>query len=155
MNTRIARDLIVTGGIFFLSVTPAARAERSHDCTHESLHGSYGYVLSGPLIGVGPVAAVGLTAFDGEGNLTAQDTVSTKGVLSRRTGTGSYTVNPNCTGSASLAGDFAGFAFNFMIVPGMGGSELSFIVATPGTVQTGVASKTGGDDDGCTVARLE
>ena len=90
--------------------------------------------------------------FDGAGSLTAQDMIKINGDISQRTGAGSYTVNPSCTGSAILDDDFAGFAFDFMIIPGTGGSEFSFLVTNQGAVQSGDASKT--DDKGCSDASL-
>jgi len=148
-------SLIVFVSIFSLAgVTPTVHAERRNECSQETLKGSYGYVLTGLIAGDGRVAAVGLTAFDGKGSLTAQDTVSTNGAIRRgRIGTGSYTVNPNCTGSAMVGGDFAGLTFDFMIVPGTEGGELSFIITNLGTVQTGVAMRTG--DEECTLRSLQ
>src|SRR5262249_1348119 len=58
--------------------------------------------------------------FDGEGGVTAQDTSQTAAdttvVIGRRTGTGTYTVDSNCTGSAEIGGDFSGLSFYFAIV---------------------------------------
>src|SRR5260370_42169287 len=71
-------------------------------CTVASLHGSYGYFLSGPLIGLGPVAAVGIVTLDGARGLSAQDTVSNNGVISHRNGPCTYSMNSNCKGSVSL-----------------------------------------------------
>jgi len=87
------------------------------------------------------VAAVGLVAFDGAGGLTAHGTVSINGVITRRSGRGSYTANANCTGSATLEDDFAGFAFNFVIVPGTDAAELGLIVTNQGSLITGVAKR--------------
>ena len=152
-GVRPALRLIVFGSIFFLGVTPTVHAEHRNECTQGSLKGSYGYVFGGPLVGVGPVAAAGLIAFDGEGGLTARDTLNNSVVISRRTGTGTFTVNSNCTGSAELGGEFGGLSFDFMIVPGSGGSELSFLVTNPGTVQSGVALATG--DKECALATFK
>src|SRR5260370_8891513 len=110
-------------------------------CTVASLHGSYGYYLSGPLIGLGPVAAVGIVTLDGEGGLSARDTVSNNGVISRRNGPGAYTMNSNCTGSLSLNGDFLGFSADFTVVPEGRGREFTFIVTNPFTNQAGEAKK--------------
>ena len=160
--------------------SPAASAQQDSDqppsdnpqCTDENLHGRYGYIVSGwlvslPPVALAPIAAVGIVTFDGEGVLNAQDTFNNSGVISRRgvlpqTGVGTYTVNSNCTGSATVAGDFAGLTFDFMIVPGTGGSEFSLIVTNSGTVETGAAIGTvaNGDaqripDEECTLATVQ
>lgn len=133
-----------------LGCAPSASAQ----CTDQNLHGRYGYIVSGwapappPSTGLVPVAAVGVVTFDGEGILNAQETANNNGVITRRTqGVGIYTVNSNCTGSATVAGDFAGFTFDFMIIPGTNGSEFSLIVTNSGTVETGDAQRI--PDEGC------
>ena len=136
-----------------LILVTSAKARPRHECTQDDLEGAYGYVVTGPLVGVGPVAAVGLATFDGVGGLRAKDTVSTNGKIVRRTGRGSYIVNVNCTGSAKIGDDFGEFMFDFMIIPDSGGREFSFIVTNQGTVQSGVALKTG--DDECSDASLK
>ena len=132
--------------------------DKDHACTVASLHGSYGYYLSGPLIGLGPVAAVGIVTLDGAGGLSARDTVSNNGVIGHRNGSGAYTINSNCTGSVSLTGDFLGFSADFTIVPESRGKEFTFIVTTPLTNQAGEAEKVarqdGDGDEGCTLADL-
>jgi len=108
-----------------LILVTSAKAKPRHECTQDDLEGAYGYVVTGPLVGVGPVASVGLATFDGVGGLRAKDTVSTNGSIVRRTGRGSYMVNANCTGSAKIGDDFM---FDFMIIPDSGGREFSFTV---------------------------
>ena len=148
---------IVLGSVFFLSLTPAAHAKDGHECSQGSLKGSYGYAFSGlqfpsapSAVGAGPVSAAGLMVFDGQGGLTAQDTFN-NGVISRRTGTGTYTVGSDCTGSAELGGEFEGLSFYFVIVNP--GREFSFLVTTPGTALPGVAMTTG--DEECTLASFK
>ena len=157
---------IVFGSIFFLGVTPAVRAKDEpakdkNECAEKSLKGPYGYTIEGlrfpsppSAVGVELVGAAGLMVFDGEGSLTAQDTFHTAGtigVVGHRTGTGSYTVASNCTGSAELGGDFGGLTFNFSIF--RGGREFAFLVTNPGTVQPGAAMTTG--DEECTLASFK
>ena len=132
-----------------LGFAPAASAQ----CTDENLQGRYGYIVTGSVVGLGPVAAVGIATFDGEGILNAQDTANNSGAISRRTGVGSYFVNPNCTGSATVAGDFAGLTFDFMIIPGTDGSEFSLIVTNSGTVETGDGQRI--PDEECTDATVQ
>ena len=155
---RLALYFIVFGSIFFLGVTPPVQAEHGNECTRGSLKGPYGYVFSGlqfpsppSPVGVGAVAAAGLIAFDGEGGLTAQDTFNNGVTISHRTGTGTYTVDSDCTGSAELGGDFGGLSFYFVIVSR--GREFSFLVTNPGTLQPGVAMATG--DEKCTLASFK
>lgn len=138
---------------------PGQDQDKDDQCTVASLHGSYGYFLSGPLIGVGPVAAVGIVTLDGAGGLSALDTVSNNGVIGRRNGSGAYTIKSNCTGSVSLNGDFLGFSADFTVVPESHGSEFTFIVKNPFTNQVGeakrVARQVGDGDEGCTDADLK
>jgi len=133
--------------------------DKDDECTLASLHGSYGYFLSGPLIGLGLVAAVGIVTLDGAGGLSARDTVSNNGVISHRNGSGGYTMKSNCTGSVSLDGDFLGFTADFTVVPESHGSEFTFIVTNPFTNQSGEAKKVVRQDgdgvQGCTLADLQ
>ncbi len=80
--------VFVLASMFALNAVPTAQARQDRGCTQDSLHGAYGYVFSGSQIGIGPVAAVGLAIFDGAGGVTARDTVSTNGEISRVSGRG-------------------------------------------------------------------
>lgn len=150
---RLMIIFLVLAILIFPFPSAAATSTGDDECTQESLERSYGYFFNGPRLGVGPQVAVGLILFDGAGGLTAQDTLNTNGMISRRTGAGSYTVNPNCFGSATLDGDFAGLTFDFMIVPGTDGREFSFVITNAGTIQTGFAMRTG--DQECSLASLQ
>ncbi len=156
-----------------LGYAPAASAqediETSQDCNVQILQGSYGYSFSGfsgPFAtttsffsGEGRVGAVGLATFDGAGGLTAHDTLGRSNMpakiglaritsnTTRHAGTGTYSVNADCTGHASMdltldplrpdpnspvTVDFEHLEFDFMIVPGEHGREFSFIVTHQG-----------------------
>ena len=71
-----------------------------------SLKGSFGFSLDGDWIGgtdPGPRATVGLFTADGKGNLSGYGTKSKNGTISQDlTFTGTYTVNPDCTGSMTM-----------------------------------------------------
>ena len=163
----IAKRFISAVAVTFLWTTvlgPVCHAKSADDqdkddeCTVATLHGSFGYFLSGPLIGLGPVAAVGIATLDGAGGLSARDTVSNNGVIGHRNGSGAYTMNSNCTGSVTLNGDFLGFSADFTVVPESRGREFTFIVTNPFTNQAGEAKKVarqdGDGDEGCTLADL-
>lgn len=174
--------LIGLASLLCLAASPTAQAHGpdghgtdKEACAQESLDGAYGYTLSGfdgpaTLINgnwTGPVAAaVGLITFDGAGGLRAQETRTAKGPVTRRSGTGSYSVGnfpapeAKCMGSATIdnwrlttGGDFSGLSFDFMIVPGSKGREFSLVITNPGKTQAGVALKTG--DEPCSNASLE
>jgi len=188
---------IAFAGLFFLGAAAKAQeqqddTENSQDCNVQILQGGYGYSFSGftgPfattttfLLGEGRVGAVGLATFDGAGGLIARDTLARSGTPAiRHAGTGTYGVNANCTGWASIdlttvpdpnapnsKVDFEHLEFDFMIVPGMHGREFSFIVThqafctvgedCPPTTptlpeQTGVALSIG--DEACSDASLQ
>jgi hypothetical protein len=162
IGRRTGRVAIVFAAIFVVSLTAAANAKDGNDCTQGSLKGSFGYALEGlrfpsppSAAGVELVGAAGLMVFDGVGGVTAQDTVHTAadstGVIGRRTGTGTYTVDSNCTGSGEIGGDYGGLSFYFAIFEH--GKEFAFIVTNPGTDQIGLAMTTG--DEECTLATFK
>jgi hypothetical protein len=161
MGRRAGRVAIVFGSIFVLGLTAAAHAKDGNECTEGSLKGSFGYALEGLRFpsspspeGVELVGAAGLLVFDGVGGLTAQDTVRTAsgstGTIGRRAGTGTYTVDSNCTGSGEIGGDYGGLSFYFAI---FSGKEFAFIVTNPGTDLIGLAMTTG--DEECTLASFK
>jgi len=81
-------------------------------CSAATLHGRYGLTFSGygtngavpaPITAFIPVAGVGLVTFDGNGNLSASETVSNGGNVFPVNLPGNYTVNSDCTGSLTTA----------------------------------------------------
>ena len=77
-------------------------------CSAATLNGRYGLTFSGfsttgalpaPVSTSIPVAGGGLVTFDGNGNLSASETVNFGGLILPVNVTGTYTVNPDCTGS--------------------------------------------------------
>lgn len=88
-------------------------------CSNRTLFGDYGFQIEGTILGhpgstgstVGPdspLRTLVLTHFHGNGNLTAVDHVVLNGVPPEpedewRPISGTYSVNPDCTGSASIA----------------------------------------------------
>jgi hypothetical protein len=87
------------------ALAPMATAQ-DKGCTNASLQGTYAYTSTGTITAppdiAGPIAEVGSQYFDGKGNTTATATISASGQIQALTITGTYTVNPDCTGTASL-----------------------------------------------------
>ena len=81
-------------------------------CRAATLNGRYGLTFSGystngavpaPINAFIPVVGGGLVTFDGNGNLSASETVSLGGKILSVNLPGSYTVNSDCTGSFTTA----------------------------------------------------
>ena len=89
--------------IALLALTGVARAQSvdNDGCTNATLRGDYAFSVIDFIL---PQVVVGIGRFDGKGGFTQVDYISdslrTTGAISFRGGeTGSYTVNPDCTGS--------------------------------------------------------
>jgi hypothetical protein len=110
-------------------------AHESRACNNGTIEGTYGYTVTG----VRPAAsapgqleqlfAVGIREYDGQGNFTQVQTE--KGALTpaplidvQKSGT--YVVNPDCTGTATIPG---GGQARFVIVDN--GKEIRWIVVSP------------------------
>jgi len=72
-------------------------------CSNKTLSGDYGLIVEGTILGPGfLLRGVVLQHYDGKGNITQVDHVVVDGMsppLEWTPGTGTYTVNPDCTGA--------------------------------------------------------
>ena len=94
-----------------LSVPRSATAqdeERGRACSNATLRGDYGFLVSG-IRGAGPglteaFVGTGLRTFDGHGNFTHIDSAHGQltGAARDREAFGTYEVNANCTGTATM-----------------------------------------------------
>ncbi|HZO54155.1 MAG TPA: hypothetical protein VFB63_15690 [Bryobacteraceae bacterium] len=112
--------MILAGGL---------QAQEGRMCTERTIMGSYGFTFVGarpasPAPGAPIVEGrgVGIRIFDGQGNFT--EVASVKGVNTPaaidQPNSGTYKVNPDCTGTA------------FLIIPGMPAGEFRFVVVKNG-----------------------
>ena len=88
--------------IALVGITPAARAGQ---CSFRTSAGNFGFTLTGVVIlttGPVPIAAVGRAALEASGNVTGTESRSVGGGFADETFTGTYTVNADCTGTATL-----------------------------------------------------
>jgi hypothetical protein len=90
--------------LFALVVAPALRADDDHHrCSLRNVSGDWGFTTNGTRIGVGPVAGAGVFTLDKNGNiLDGAQTVSFNGTVADETFSGTYTVNDDCTGQATV-----------------------------------------------------
>jgi hypothetical protein len=99
---RFAAPALVFAGL----VMAQSAGTESLGCSNATLIGSYAFQITGQILAPAPAAGavtgVALTVFDGFGNLTQVDNVVHNGVVPAedwRPAVGTYTVNPNCTGT--------------------------------------------------------
>jgi hypothetical protein len=123
------------------------RGSCRRNCSLRSLKGCYGSTITGTLLPnpgpfAGPVAGVVLTKYDGRGGFTQIDTVTIGGVLvaTGRSSTGTYTVNPDCTGTATINfPDQPPLQLTFVLDDG--GREIRAVVTNPGLATTSIGRK--------------
>ena len=132
------------------SIVPSVQAKGDDDddmdssqkpCSLRTLSGNYGDTISGTIIGFGPIAAIGVTNFDGHGHFTGSDTVNINGSGGiSESSTGTYTVNSDCTGTrVQTFPDGRVISASFVIVNH--GKEFLLVNTAPGVVITGSGKK--------------
>lgn len=116
--------------LFYLSALGLAVlstfAAHASACSNATIQGTYAFTIRGTIFlpngSTLLVDGVARETFDGRGNETQVDAVATNGVLTPgwRPGSGSYSVNPDCTGTQTI------------LVPGLPDLHLQFVVAQGG-----------------------
>lgn len=133
--------LALTGAAFLTLALVAAPAARANErCSNATLNGTYADQDTGTIVGVGPFAGVNVDSFDGRGKLTISGVSSVNGSVSPGTSTGTYQVNPDCTGTYTVK-DSSGDTFDAFFVIADNGNELRIVITDPGTVITCIARK--------------
>ena len=103
MNLIIGRILLVATSLLALAeFTPEARAAH---CSLSGTAGTYALTLTGTVIlptGPVPIAAVVRVTLDAAGNATGTESRNVGGGFADETLSGTYTVNPDCTGTAAI-----------------------------------------------------
>lgn len=99
---------MLTAAVACLTIGSASLAQ-AESCSNASLNGKYGQTISGELLPapgvILPQNGVAMTYFDGNGGLTQEDYVVINGEPTApglQSETGTYTVNSNCTGTATF-----------------------------------------------------
>ena len=123
-----------------LSLAPMAKAQ----CSVGTLAGSFvrtdtGFVITPPAVS-GPLAGVHLMTFDGSGSFTSIGSSSLNGNVSESTGTGTYTVNPDCTGNYTSVSSTGRTGTAFFVIAD-NGNEIHILPTNPGASLTCIARK--------------
>lgn len=95
-------------------------------CSNSTISGTYAFTLHGTIFlpngATVLISGIAKQTYDGKGNMTQVDAVADNGFLTPgwRPGTGTYAVNPDCTGTLTV------------VVSGLPDLHLQFIVAQSG-----------------------
>ncbi len=128
---------------FLLGVAAAAQAQYQGVCTNSDVAGYWGSTLTGTQVlptGAVPFAAINRTTYDYAGNFWGTQTRTSNGTVSRVTFRGTYTLNPDCTGTKTVKSfDLSGNLVNTatLDVVFMGNSKELFEVFTSITLANG------------------
>jgi hypothetical protein len=127
-----------------LGLAPIANAQ-GVACSNASLRGTFadkdtGFITA-PAALAGPFAGVNLETFDGNGTLTGAGTASQNGNIVSITFTGTYTVNPDCTGTYTVLISPLGLTTHAFFVIDDNGNELQIVITDSGNVITCLARR--------------
>ena len=143
------RLVIVSGGaeIDFVDTDPGqtslgyALAQGNATCTDLGVKANYGFQDTGLVVGSGPIALTGRLTLDGNGGAKGSQSGTQAGaVVTNVPLSGSYSVNSDCTGSATLTPQ-GGVATNFNFVLVNGGKTVLAIDTDATTVITGTLKR--------------
>ena len=99
MKRNMARAICFAMLLF--GITAAGLAQEGN-CSMGGRAGTFAFTWSGTMVlptGAVSAAAVGRTTFDADGNMSGMQITSRGGAISLHTIKGTYTVNPDCTGT--------------------------------------------------------
>ena len=112
-------------------------------CDNSTIRGSYAFTIHGTIFLPGGstllLDGIAKETFDGKGNETQVDAVATNGMLTPgwRPGTGTYSVNPDCTGTQTIVIPSSGRPdLHLQIVVAQGGNTVHQVVINPGAAIT-------------------
>jgi hypothetical protein len=98
---RTSRIIPIFCTLIAVGLAPALLADEQ--CSLRSVAGDYGYTVTGTRLPLGPAASVGTVSLDRQGNLSGTQTLSLNGtIVQGEVLTGTFTVNPDCTGSSTI-----------------------------------------------------
>jgi len=144
MKRKVIARVSLVASVVALFVTVALPA-RAAQCSLASVAGSYGYTTNGFVaIAPGsfvPVAAAGRITFDGHGNVNGTQTRVVAGSSLDETYSGTYSVNPNCTGSFTVLVEPDTRTSTVDLVWTDSTNDISAVFTTPGFILTATARR--------------
>ncbi len=98
------KKMMLTLAVAIAMAVIASPAHAQH-CTAAKLAGNWAFTLNGTLIlptGPVPIAAVGTATLEANGTLSGTEARSVGGQYAQETSDGTFSVNPNCTGTITV-----------------------------------------------------
>jgi hypothetical protein len=137
---------LAMGLLFGSSCIPRAHADDQHEraCSNKTLRGSFGFYRNGTT-STGPLAAVGILFFDGNGNVSGSQSISRNGVFTFDVAIppAPYEVAADCT--AKFLTDTGIEVARVLIVDR--GNEIYLLSESAGNAVYGVGKKIHTDED--------
>jgi hypothetical protein len=100
LHTAMSITLFAT---LYLYAAPTLRAQDDAGCSNASVAGKWGFTTSGTVVGIGPRDSLGIFTLDSAGKLVnGKATASLNGTVTDEIFSGTYSVNPDCTGKLSI-----------------------------------------------------
>lgn len=145
--TTFSMVVVSNGGQVELTETQAgssqygyALAQGKTTCTNAGIKNTFGFRGGGYTSSLEPYAYAGQVKVDGLGGITGSESASFGGTIESFSLTGTYSVNSNCTGSATFTGSTGTVAHtNFVIVNG--GQSIMQIQTDANTILTNFVQK--------------
>ena len=129
---RSATFVLVACGLMTSSSLVMAESPDEKRCSNRTLNGDYGFALEGVIIGPEiPLRGVVMQHYDGRGHITQVDHIVDGGMPPAQEwapGTGTYSVNPDCTGVAVINSSSNPLPLNVHFVVVKHGTEIHQVV---------------------------
>ena len=138
----IGIGLLLAVGLLISGAAPPEQGSNDKGCSLRTLKGTYLFAYTGFQIVDGqqvPFVFAGKDRVNGDGTLTGVNSFSVNGAISQSvTYTGTYTVNPDCTGTSTTVDDGTGETAHFDLFFGRDGDAISFVQTDPGFVDADI-----------------
>jgi hypothetical protein len=140
---RLATHTMIVCGLLAFSVAAVAQSKSETTsggrCSNRTLNGDYGFALDGTFLPNTPFRGVVMQHYDGTGNITQVDHIVVYGTPPPQEwtpGTGTYTVNPDCTGATTLTTPAGTIYLHFVVVNS--GKQINQVVDSNAVTAVGI-----------------
>ena len=128
--------------VLALGGSAVGEEHETRPCSNRTLFGDYGLTVEATLLGPNlPLRALVMQHFDGKGNLTQVDHVVVNGVPPAQEwtpGTGTYTVNRDCTGAAVINSPSVPAPLQIHFVVVNNGKQIDQVVDADASIAIGI-----------------